>query len=415
MSELPAGWVEVPIGEVCEVVGGATPKTKVQDNWGGDIAWITPDDLSKHEGQYISQGARSLTEVGYDSCSARLMPAGTVLFTSRAPIGYVAIADAPVCTNQGFKSFVPPNGLLSEYLYWYLRHMTPTIQGMGSGTTFKEVSKAVASAVPLRFPPLAEQRRIVEAIEEHFTRIDAAEATLSTALGRIDWLLQALITRAIPTDAEHCSLDEVLKAPLANGRSVRSRDGGFPVLRLTAIKDRRIDPLQSKEGDWEADGAKSFLVEEGDFLVSRGNGSLKLVGRGGLVDQVPSEGVAFPDTMIRIRTAPERLTPRYLSLVWDSPAVRRQIEGHAHTTAGIYKVNQEMLRGVSIPVVDVAQQRELIEEFDEARISLEAVRAGASAALTLASSLRLSVLSQAFSGRLVAQRSSDYVHAPSVA
>src|SRR5581483_6629052 len=125
MTELPPGWTETTLGEVTTIVSGSTPKTGVPAYWGGDVRWITPDDLSKNRLKRISVGARSLTRAGYESCSTTLMPEGTVLYTSRAPIGYVAIAGGPVCTNQGFKSFVPSDAVASEYLYWHLTYVTP--------------------------------------------------------------------------------------------------------------------------------------------------------------------------------------------------------------------------------------------------------------------------------------------------
>ncbi|HTC69098.1 MAG TPA: restriction endonuclease subunit S, partial [Acidothermaceae bacterium] len=138
--DLPSGWVRALAREVCEVVGGATPDTKNPAFWGGELPWITPADLSDHRDTYIATGKRNLTVAGAASCSAQTMPAGTVLFSSRAPIGHVAIAAVPVCTNQGFKSLVPPEGVLAKYLYWQLRWATPQIREMGSGTTFTEVS-----------------------------------------------------------------------------------------------------------------------------------------------------------------------------------------------------------------------------------------------------------------------------------
>ena len=139
MNTLPDGWVKTTMGDVCRVVGGSTPDTNVSDYWGGDIPWLTPEDLARDHSQYVSEGRRNITEQGYVSCSTQLVPAGTILFTSRAPIGYVAIARQPVCTNQGFKSFVLPAGISSKYLYWYLRWATPLIRKMGSGTTFAEI------------------------------------------------------------------------------------------------------------------------------------------------------------------------------------------------------------------------------------------------------------------------------------
>ena len=113
------------ISEIGEIVSGATPKTTVSANFGGDIPWITPADLSGYSKKYISHGARNLTMQGYNSCSAQLMPPGSVLLSSRAPIGYVAIAKNKICTNQGFKSIVPKEIIDSEFLYYQLKYVLP--------------------------------------------------------------------------------------------------------------------------------------------------------------------------------------------------------------------------------------------------------------------------------------------------
>lgn len=100
-------WPVVRLADCCEIVSGATPSTGVRRYWGGDIAWATPKDLSGLESKYLERTPQTLTQEGYESCSAKIMPPNSVLFSSRAPIGHVAINTAPMCTNQGFKSFVP--------------------------------------------------------------------------------------------------------------------------------------------------------------------------------------------------------------------------------------------------------------------------------------------------------------------
>jgi type I restriction enzyme S subunit len=149
--------------------------------------------------------------------------------------------------------------------------------------------------------------------------------------------------------------DLLIEKP-ANGRSVPTLEGGFPVLRLTSIRDAQIDLAEFKLGAWSADQARPWLVREGDFLVGRGNGSLSLVGRGGLVPVVET-AVAFPDTMIRLRVNPERCLGSYLSLMWGSPLVREQIERAARTTAGIYKISQGDLLGLQLVVPSLEEQR----------------------------------------------------------
>ena len=197
MNELPQGWASVLAGDLCEVVGGATPRTDTPEYWGGGIPWLTPDDLSRDRSQYIAAGRRSLTPAGLASCAATMVPKGAVLFTSRAPIGYAAIATREVATNQGFKSLVPSASLTSEFLYWQLRHLTEQIRSMGSGTTFAEVSKKVMAAVPLVVAPIREQLRIVTAIEEAFSKLDAGEAGLRTVRQLLKRMREAVLAAAV--------------------------------------------------------------------------------------------------------------------------------------------------------------------------------------------------------------------------
>lgn len=154
-------WKECTLAELGEIVGGATPSTKDESNYGGDIAWITPKDLSILKGRYITHGERNITEKGLKSCSTQMMPENTVLFSSRAPIGYVAIAKNPVCTNQGFKSIVANADNDPMFLYYLLKYNKDAIEAMGSGTTFKEVSGSTMRGVSVRVPASkVEQQRI---------------------------------------------------------------------------------------------------------------------------------------------------------------------------------------------------------------------------------------------------------------
>ena len=130
----------VRIEDLGEVVGGSTPSTKEVDNYDGSISWITPKDLAGYNKMYISKGERSITEKGFKSCSTKMLPKNSILFTSRAPIGYVAIAKNELCTNQGFKSIIPNEDTYYLFLYYLLKYNKDNIANYGSGTTFKEVS-----------------------------------------------------------------------------------------------------------------------------------------------------------------------------------------------------------------------------------------------------------------------------------
>ena len=161
------GWQTVRLDQCCEVVSGATPKTNVDEYWGGSIHWITPADLGKLVDKWVTNTPRTLTESGLRSCGASVLPAGSVLFSSRAPIGHVAINIVPMATNQGLKSFVPQKDLLdASYLYYWLRGNRSYLESLGTGATFKEVSKAVVSKIELPLPPLEAQRRIARILDQ---------------------------------------------------------------------------------------------------------------------------------------------------------------------------------------------------------------------------------------------------------
>ena len=128
-----AKWIKCKIEDIGSVVGGATPSTKKEENYlNGKIAWITPKDLSNFRGRYIGQGERNITETGMNSCSTQLLPVNTVLFSSRAPIGYVAIAANEICTNQGFKSVIPNENINPMFLYYLLKYNKDKLENMGS-------------------------------------------------------------------------------------------------------------------------------------------------------------------------------------------------------------------------------------------------------------------------------------------
>ncbi|PNH22117.1 restriction endonuclease subunit S [Megasphaera hutchinsoni] len=165
-----AEWIECKISDIGTVVGGATPSTKKPENYeNGTIAWITPKDLSTFSGRYIQHGERDITETGLKSCSTQLLPKNTVLFSSRAPIGYVAIAANDVCTNQGFKSVIPNENTNPLFLYYLLKYNKDKIEGMGSGTTFKEVSGNTMKNIVVSVPT---DKKVQERISSMLGSID---------------------------------------------------------------------------------------------------------------------------------------------------------------------------------------------------------------------------------------------------
>lgn len=151
----------VRLGDCCDVVSGATPRTDVTEYWGGDIVWLTPKDIANLSDPIVVDSPDKITQAGFDNCSTQLLPAGTILVSSRAPIGHVAIAGRALCTNQGFKSLIPRSGVDSGYLYHCMKYRAQRLAALGNGATFKEVSKTIVEDFEIPLPSeIDEQRRI---------------------------------------------------------------------------------------------------------------------------------------------------------------------------------------------------------------------------------------------------------------
>lgn len=194
-------WIECTLDKLGEIVGGATPSTKCEDYYGGSIPWITPKDLSSFKGRYITSGERNITEKGLASCSAQMMPKDAVLFTSRAPIGYVAIASQSVCTNQGFKSIVVNEKADPLFVYYLLKYNKDAIEAMGSGTTFKEVSGKTMRAVKVRIPlDVSYQKRIAAVLDSIDTKIENNERINDNLEQQAATLFKALFVDLTPFD-----------------------------------------------------------------------------------------------------------------------------------------------------------------------------------------------------------------------
>ncbi len=158
---------KILIKDIAKVKNGSTPSTKRDDYYGGEIMWITPKDLSKLKSKYIEKGEKSITQLGYNSCSTTLVPNGSILLSSRAPIGLLAIAKNEVCTNQGFKNLViDTSRVSSEYLYYWLKTKVDYIGSLGTGTTFKEVSKYVIENLEIQLPNLPTQKAIAKVLSD---------------------------------------------------------------------------------------------------------------------------------------------------------------------------------------------------------------------------------------------------------
>lgn len=192
--EIPEGWKAGTIGALGTIESGATPSTRSERNWNGNIAWITPNDLSNmSEFSFIGQGERSITRTGLDSCSAVLMPRGTVVISSRAPIGYIAIASNDLCTNQGCKSIVPNEAFGTWFAYFAAKRFMPLIESQGAGTTFKEISGKTLAAIALPIPNGSLVKKFNSVVSDLMLASEKCQDETNCLTNLRDWLLPMLM------------------------------------------------------------------------------------------------------------------------------------------------------------------------------------------------------------------------------
>ena len=388
--DLPPGWTWATLGEIGRYHNGRAFKSTDWGEVGRPIIRI----------QNLTGSGSKYNHFRGQVDPRHVVNHGELLVSWAATLGVFVWRGPEAILNQHI--FKVESHISPRFHRWLLESVVTDLYRQAHGSGMVHITKKKFELTPVRLPPAAEQERIVAAIEEHFSRLDAVDAGLASAVLRTTRLLQRAVDDQLRlVDARGQLLSELLTESLANGRSVpTASSGGDPVLRLTAIKEGFIDPAETKQGDFGDTDPNRFAIARDDFLISRGNGSLRLVGRGGLVSK-GAPPVAFPDTMIRARVDESRLSPRYLSLVWHSRKVRRQLESQARTTAGIYKVNQSMIGAIELPVPPLDIQRQLVRVVDEAGYAVASCVDSLDRCQAKAAALRRSILSRAFSGELV--------------
>ena len=177
MNKLHTNWKKLKIEDCAEVIGGGTPSTKKKEYWDGDISWITPKDLSNYNNRYISKGSRNISEKGLKYSSARLLPKNSVLLTTRAPIGYLAISKKELATNQGFKSLIMKNGNFPEFFYYLLKNNISKLLQYASGTTFMELNATNLKSIEFYIPEVKEQKRIASILSALDDKIELNNKT----------------------------------------------------------------------------------------------------------------------------------------------------------------------------------------------------------------------------------------------
>lgn len=240
----------IEISQCCKVINGSTPSRVKPEYWNGEIDWVTPKDLSKLDSKYFNEAPEKITELGYKSCSTTIVPVGSLLYTSRAPIGHLAITQREICTNQGFKTLVPNDNVDVEFLYYVLKKYTPNLQDLGNGATFKELSKATISSYKIPLPPQDQQKKIASTLDA----ADAFRQKTKALIKKYEELTQSLFLDMFGDIRinENKYLEEKLETAcsyITDGahRTPKLLDVGFPFMTVSNMKEYGYDFTNCKK------------------------------------------------------------------------------------------------------------------------------------------------------------------------
>lgn len=357
---------------MCEVVSGSTPKSAVREYWGGFVKWVTPAELSEDD-YYVHDTERHLSELGVKSANLHMMPVGTVLLSSRAPIGKVAITAAEMTCNQGFKNLICSSDLHNRYLYYFLKKNKTYLNSLGRGATFKEISKEIVADIKLPLPPLKVQNHMADILDKITFIIDLRKQQLN----KLDLLIKSQFIEMFgdpienPLNWETLSLKEV--GNCKNGMNYGNQDSGYDI-RCLGVADfqdhsviENVNELQMLSLNCEPQ--KGYWLQDGDIVFVRSNGNKALVGRCVVVypGDVPTVYSGF---CIRFRKTTEQLLTEYLIRYFKMDSVRAKMAGRG---ANIQNLNQQILAALIIPIPPVGLQKtyiQFVKQSDKSKVAI---------------------------------------------
>jgi type I restriction enzyme, S subunit len=437
-------WIECGLGEIGIITSGGTPSTTNDEFWGGEISWITPVDLSKYSEKFISKGRKSITELGLQKSSARLIPKHSVLFSSRAPIGYTVIAANELCTNQGFKNVTLYNGIDFNFVYYFLKSSKQLAELRASGTTFKELSGKSFSELPFSLAPLPIQRAIVSKIEALFSDLDNGIANFKKAQEQLKIYRQAVLKKAFEGElseplikndlSDVCDLKSQQKKSnqsinqknhssdnLPNGwkwvkiseiakinpvlpdkvNIDKNLEVQFLPMKLVEAIVNKVHLIETRSFEDVLKGSYTPFIDE-DIIFAKVTPCMEN-GKIAIVSDLKN-GIGFGSSEFHVLRSSEKINNKYLYnfIVQDSFRNKAQ---HAMTGAvGLRRVPKQFIESYLIPLPPTLQEQTQIIQEIESRLSVcDKVEQSITESIEKAEALRQSILKKAFDGKLLSK------------
>lgn len=361
------------LGDICDIVSGTTPKTNIPEFWDGEINWITPAELNDNS-TIIYESQRKITERAVQSGGLRSFPAGTVILSSRAPIGKVAIAGVEMYCNQGFKNLICSEHIYNKYLFWFLKSKTDYLNSLGRGATFKEISKSIVANIDIPLPAIENQRHISILLD----KVSDLIAIRKQQLAKLDELVKARFAEMFgdpetnPLEWSEAALGEHLE--IVGGYAFKSdvfTDTGIPVLRIGNINSGHFMPVNMVF--WHEDPIlERYKLYPGDLVMS-------LTGTVGKDDygNVCILGCEYPEYYLNQRNAKlalkHTLDKRYLAVLLKFSQIKKRLTG---ISRGVRQANisNKDITNLCVPIPPIALQKQFaafVKQTDRCRLTIQ--------------------------------------------
>lgn len=420
LGQVPEHWEVRAVKSLARIANGSTPKSEVADYWDGDIAWATPEDIGKVTSITIEDTRRHITQAGYQSCGTEIVPANSIILTTRAPIGNIAIAEKEMCTNQGCKSLVPFPTTASKYLYFQLLAFSDLLQSRGRGSTFLELSTSDLSSFPALLPPLGEQRAIAAFLDRETARLDTLigkqARLIELSLEKRRALISHAVTRGLDADAprkdsgvewlgevpEHWDVKRLNNCSSSLqtgpfGSQLHSHEyvsDGTPIINPSHLKDGLINPDFECTVDSETKARlMQHCLEDGDIVFAR-RGEL---GRCGLVTSA-EVGWLCGTGSLRMRPT-KACNSRYLLHLLSTSGVAEWLSLQS-VGATMENLNTSILGRLPLVVPPLSEQRQIVAYLAAETATIDTLIAKARRAIELMREHRSALIAAAVTGKI---------------
>ena len=367
-------WTKKKLGgkhRVAEIVNGATPSTDDVSLWDGDILWATPTDIGRLNSIYISNTERKITEKGFKSCSTKIIPANSVLMTSRAPVGNLAINTVPMCTNQGFKSFIVSEELDAHYLFFYLKHIVKQIEKDSHGNTFTEISKDQVEKMEVQLPEnVSDQKRIASEIKIKLTSVEQMRQAALKQKEAVEALQGALLREVftykegdeLPKGWKLEKLDDVAKVnKLRKKKSTTTPKEPTSFVPMECVDDITGKITKTFLRPYDELGQSYTYFENGDVIFAKITPCMQN-GKCAIVSEM-KDGFGYGSSEYIVFTPSKPIYTKWVHYFLRTVELRKNAEDHFTGSAGQQRVPVDYLQKYKIPV---PEDETLIEKLTDA-------------------------------------------------